>query len=91
MYSVSQLQGSFHFPDYVTWKPENNILQRLTMLAIAVSGLFSFEGRKQSFCLLQDIENIEFPVSGLSTPMGAVNRNRTGPQGAVPLHHNRRC
>ena len=91
MCSMSQLQGSFHFPVYANWKLETNILQRLTRLAIAASGLFSFEGWKQGFCLLQYIENIEFPVSGLSTPTGAVNRNRTGPQGPEPLHHNRRC
>ena len=76
-----QLQGSFHFPGYANWKLESHILQRLTRLAFAVSGLFSFEGWKQGFCLLQYIENIEFPVSGLSTPTGAVNRNRNGPLG----------
>jgi len=81
MYSVLQLQGSFRFPDYVTWKLETHILQMLTRLAFAVSSLFSFEGWKQVFCLLQYIENIEFPVSGLSTPTGAVNRNRNGPLG----------
>ena len=91
MCRVSQLQGSFHFPGCANWKLESHILQRLTRLAYAVSGLLSFEGWKQGFYLLQYIENIEFPVSGLSTPTGAVNRNRTGPQGAVPLHHNRRC
>lgn len=91
MCSVSQLQGSFHFPGYANWKLESHILQRLTRLAFAVSGLLSFEGWKQGFYLLQYIENIEFPVSGLSTPTGAVNRNRTGPQGPEPLHHNRRC
>ena len=91
MCSVSQLQGSFHFPGCANWKLESHILQRLTRLAFAVSGLFSFEGWKQGFYLLQYIENIEFPVSGLSTPTGAVNRNRTGPQGPEPLHHNRRC
>ena len=91
MCRVSQLKGSSRFPVYATWKLETHILQMLARLVFAVSGLFSFEGRKQGFCLSQYIENIEFPVSGLSTPTGAVNRNRTGPQGAVPLHHNRRC
>lgn len=81
MCRLSQLKGSFRFPVYATWKLETHILQMLARLVFAVSGLFSFEGWKQVFCLLQYIEKIEFPVSGLSTPTGAVNRNRNGPQG----------
>jgi len=81
MCRLSQLKGSFRFLVYATWKLETHILQMLTRLALAVSGIFSFEGWKQGFCLLQYIENIEFPVSGLSTPTGAVNRNRNGPHG----------
>ena len=91
MHSILSLQASFHFPVYAEWELESIIFQWLRDFWQAVSGLFLSQGRKQGYSTLQHIEIIKFPVSVVSTPTGAVNRNRTGPQGAVPLHHNRRC
>ena len=85
MCSPSQHQLSFHFPACTEWKLETHILQWLTRIALAVSGLILSAPRKQRFYLSQHIEIIEFPVSGVSTPTGG-RQPETGPahRGRVP-------
>ena len=85
MCNLSQLQPSFHFPACAEWKLETHILQWLTRTTLAVSGLILSAPWKQRFYLSQHIENIEFPVSGVSTPTGG-RQPETGPahRGRVP-------